>query len=110
MGHNLLRGGTVHTISSDTAQANIDGTVQLGLSLGAYSGYSAIGLDGYRFVAKYPSFDETYLFADSDTRQEHELLAGGSAPSDGVQKEGVYLKATLDTLIKISDYSLEKGL
>lgn len=110
MGHNLLRGGTVHTISSDTAQANIDGTVQLGLSLGAYSGYSAIGLEGYRFVAKYPSFDETYLFADSDTRQEHELLAGGSAPSDGVQKEGAYLKATLDTLIKISDYSLEKGL
>lgn len=110
MGHNLLRGGTVHTISSDTAQANIDGTVQLGLSLGAYSGYSAIGLDGYRFVAKYPSFDETYLFADGDTRQEHELLAGSSAPSDGVQKEGAYLKATLDTLIKISDYSLEKGL
>ena len=81
-----------------------------GLSLGAYSGYSAIGLDGYRFVAKYPSFDETYLFADGDTRQEHELLAGSSAPSDGVQKEGAYLKATLDTLIKISDYSLEKGL
>ena len=120
MGHNLLRGGTVHTISSDTAQANIDGTdtvqtntsipVLAGLSLGAYSGYSAIGLDGYRFVAKYPSFDETYLFADGDTRQEHELLAGSSAPSDGVQKEGAYLKATLDTLIKISDYSLEKGL
>ena len=94
MGHNLLRADTV----------------QLGLSLGAYSGYSAIGLEGYRFVAKYPSFDETYLFADSDTRQEHELLAGGSAPSDGVQKEGAYLKATLDTLIKISDYTLEKGL
>ena len=120
MGHNLLRGGAVQTISSDTAQANIDGTdtVQIntsipalaGLSLGAYSGYSAIGLDGYRFVAKYPSFDETYLFAEGDTRQEHELLAGHSDPSDGAQKEGAYLKATLDTLIKISDYSLEKGL
>ena len=94
MGHNLLRADTV----------------QLGLSLGAYSGYSAIGLDGYRFVAKYPSFDETYLFADGDTRQEHELLAGGSDPSDSAQKEGAYLKATLDTLIKISDYTLEKGL
>lgn len=102
MGHNLLR--------ADAVQFSVNDTVQLGLSLGAYSGYSAIGLDGYRFVAKYPSFDETYLFADSDTRQEHELLAGGSAPSDGVQKEGAYLKATLDTLIKISDYSLEKGL
>ena len=93
MGHNLLRGGEV-----------------AGLSLGAYSGYSAIGLDGYRFVAKYPSFDETYLFAEGDTRQEHELFAGSSGPSDGVQKEGAYLKATLDTLIKISDYTLEKGL
>ena len=100
MGHNLLRADTVQTSTPALA----------GLSLGAYSGYSAIGLDGYRFVAKYPSFDETYLFADGDTRQEHELLAGSSAPSDGVQKEGAYLKATLDTLIKISDYSLEKGL
>ena len=90
MGHNLLRGGEL-----------------AGLSLGAYSGYSAIGLDGYRFIAKYPSFDETYLFADGDTRQEHELLAD---PSEQSQKEGAYLKAALDTLIKISDYSLEKGL
>jgi len=87
MGHNLLRADTVQTSTPALA----------GLSLGAYSGYSAIGLDGYRF-------------ADGDTRQEHELLAGSSAPSDGVQKEGAYLKATLDTLIKISDYSLEKGL
>jgi arylsulfatase A-like enzyme len=118
MGHNLLRGGAVQTYAADTVQTSVNDTVQTntsipalaGLSLGAYSGYSAIGLDGYRFVAKYPSFDETYLFADGDTRQEHELLAGGSAPSDGVQKEGAYLKATLDTLIKISDYSLEKGL
>ena len=110
MGHNLLRGGTVQTYAADTVQTSINDTVQLGLSLGAYSGYSAIGLDGYRFVAKYPSFDETYLFAEGDTRQEHERLAGGSAPSDGVQKEGAYLKATLDTLIKISDYTLEKGL
>jgi arylsulfatase A-like enzyme len=118
MGHNLLRGGAVQTYAADTVQPSVNDTVQTntsipvlaGLSLGAYSGYSAIGLDGYRFVAKYPSFDETYLFAEGDTRQEHELLAGSSAPSDGVQKEGAYLKATLDTLIKISDYSLEKGL
>ena len=86
MGHNLLREGEV-----------------AGLSLGAYSGYSAIGLDGYRFIAKYPSFDETYLFADGDTRQEKELSA------DRLQ-DAERLKNTLDTLIKISDYSLEKGL
>ena len=92
MGHNLLRG---------TFQDSVE--VTKGLSLGAYSGYSAIGLDGYRFIAKYPSFDETYLFADGDTRQEHELLNERS-------KEGERLRSTLDTLIKISDYSLEKGL
>jgi hypothetical protein len=86
MGHNLLRGGEV-----------------AGLSLGAYSGYSAIGLDGFRFIAKYPSFDEMYLFADGDTRQESELSA--TRPQDVAS-----LKATLDTLVKISDYSLEKGL
>ena len=86
MGHNLWREGEV-----------------AGLSLGAYSGYSAIGLGGYRFVAKYPSFDEMYLFADGDTRQENELSA--ARPQDVAT-----LKATLDTLVKISDYSLEKGL
>jgi arylsulfatase A-like enzyme len=113
MGHNLLR-GAVQPSNNDTVQTNVgDSTsaplpqVLAGLSLGAYSGYSAIGLDGYRFIAKYPSFDETFLFADGDTRQEHELLAD---PSEQSQKEGAYLKATLDTLIKISDYSLEKGL
>ncbi len=118
MGHNLLRGVAVQTYAADTVQTNVNDTVQtntsipalVGLSLGAYSGYSAIGLDGYRFVAKYPSFDETYLFAEGDTRQEHELLASSSDLSDSLQKEGAYLKATLDTLIKISDYSLEKGL
>ena len=122
MGHNLLRKVVVR---QDSAAAVQDSMVAIqdsseiaegvneqvaGLSLGAYSGYAAIGMDGYRFVAKYPSMDETYLFADGDTRQEHELLAGGSDPSDSMQKEGTYLKATLDTLIKISDYSLEKGL
>ena len=85
MGHNLLR---------DNGN---------GLSLGAYSGYAAIGLDGYRFIAKYPAQDETHIFADSDLRQEHELTGK-------LQNEEGRLSATLDTLIKISDYSLEKGL
>ncbi len=109
MGHNLLR-GAVQPSNNDTVQTNVgDSTstplppVLAGLSLGAYSGYSAVGLDGYRFIAKYPSFDETFLFADGDTRQENELSAG--RPQD-VER----LKNTLDTLIKISDYTLEKGL
>ncbi len=85
MGHNLLRG---------------EGT---GLSLGAYSGYAAIGLDGYRFIAKYPAQDETHLFAEDDLRQESELTGKR-------QNEESRLSTTLDTLLKISDYSLEKGL
>ena len=85
MGHNLLRG---------------EGA---GLSLGAYSGYAAIGLDGHRFIAKYPSQEETHIFAESDTRQENELTGK-------LQNEEGRLSATLDTLIKISDYSLERGL
>ena len=85
MGHNLLRN---------------NGN---GLSLGAYSGYAAIGLDGYRYIAKYPSQEETHIFADSDTRQENELTGK-------LQNEESRLSATLDTLLKISDYSLERGL
>ncbi len=85
MGHNLLRGEST------------------GLSLGAYSGYAAIGLDGYRFIAKYPAQDETHLFAENDLRQESELTGKR-------QNEESRLSTTLDTLLKISDYSLEKGL
>ena len=85
MGHNLLRGESA------------------GLSLGAYSGYAAIGLDGYRLIAKYPTLDETHLFADGDLHQENEL-------TDKLQNEGGRLSATLDTLLKLSDYSLEHGL
>ena len=85
MGHNLLR---------DNGN---------GLSLGAYSGYAAIGLDGYRFIAKYPAQDETHIFADNDLRQENELTGK-------LQNEESRLSGTLDTLIKISDYCLERGL
>ena len=85
MGHNLLR---------DNGN---------GLSLGAYSGYGALGLDHFRLVTKLYSNDEIYLFDDGDLRQEHDLFGE-------MQKEAAYLKATLDTLIGISDYSLEKGL
>ena len=85
MGHNLLRGHNA------------------GLSLGAYSGYSALGLDNYRVVSKTISNDEVYLFADNDMRQEHDLA---KTESERTAK----MHATLDTLIKISDYSLERGL
>ena len=101
MGHNLLR-GAYQPLVEDSLVAPLPAVIA-GLSLGAYSGYSAIGLDGYRFIAKYPSFDETYLFADGDLRQERELSADHS-------QEAARLKNTLDTLIRISDYSLEKGL
>jgi phosphoglycerol transferase MdoB-like AlkP superfamily enzyme len=101
MGHNLLR-GAYQPLVEDSLAAPLPVAVK-GLSLGAYSGYSAIGLDGYRFIAKYPSFDETYLFADGDLRQERELSADHS-------QDATRLKNTLDTLIRISDYSLEKGL
>ena len=101
MGHNLLR-GAYQPLVEDSLAAPLPAVVA-GLSLGSYSGYSAIGLDGYRFIAKYPSFDEIYLFADGDLRQERELSADHS-------QDAARLKNTLDTLIRISDYSLEKGL
>ena len=93
MGHNLLREHMADSVPEPLA----------GLSLGAYSGYAAIGLDGYRFIAKYPAQDETHIFADSDLRQENELTGK-------LQNEEGRLSATLDTLLKISDYSLERGL
>ena len=93
MGHNLLREHTADSVPEPVA----------GLSLGAYSGYAAIGLDGYRFIAKYPAQDEAHIFADSDLRQENELTGK-------LQNEEGRLSATLDTLLKISDYSLERGL
>ena len=43
------------------------------------------------------------IFADGDTRQENELTGK-------LQNEEGRLSATLDTLLKISDYSLERGL
>ena len=110
MGHNLLRGNVTKADSVTNDSAAIDSTIApqapqvlAGLSLGAYSGYAAIGLDGYRFIAKYPVQDETHIFADSDLRQENELTGK-------LQNEEGRLSATLDTLLKISDYSLEKGL
>ena len=109
MGHNLLRGNVTKADSVANDSAAIDSSVSVetkeiaGLSLGAYSGYAAIGLDGYRFIAKYPAQDETHIFADSDLRQENELTGK-------LQNEEGRLSATLDTLLKISDYSLERGL
>lgn len=86
MGHNLLRGSTK------------------GISLGAYSGISAIGKEGFRLIAK-PPFDKesaAWLFAENDMHQKSDLAEQ--------QKETVLrLKNVLDSLITISDYSLEKG-
>ena len=111
MGHNLLRNTAMQDATAAADSISETTTVQetkspqevAGLSLGAYSGYAAIGLDGYRFIAKYPAQDETHIFADSDLRQENELTGK-------LQREEGRLSATLDTLLKISDYSLERGL
>ena len=110
MGHNLLRGNVTKADSAANDSAAVDSTIApqapqvlAGLSLGAYSGYAAIGMDGYRFIAKYPAQDETHIFADGDLRQENELIGK-------LQNEEGRLSATLDTLLKISDYSLERGL
>ena len=73
-----------------------------GLALGSYSGYAAIGLDGYRFIAKYPVQSETHLFADSDLLQENELTGK-------FQNEETHFSAMLDTLLKLADYTLERG-
>ncbi len=99
MGHNLLR-ETETTLDADSTSVKKD---RAGLSLGAYSGYSALGLDHYRIVSKTNSNDEVYLFADNDMRQEHDLA---KTESERTAK----MHATLDTLIKISDYTLEHGL
>ena len=99
MGHNLLR-DTETILNADSTSVKKE---RAGLSLGAYSGYSALGLDNYRVVSKTASNDEVYLFNDGDMRQEHDLAKTEA-------KRTAQMHATLDTLIKISDYSLEHGL
>lgn len=86
MGHNLLRG------------------YGSGLSLGAYSKVAAIGYEGYRLIERMPygSGDVDGLFAEGDTHQNENLAEKNP---DEVKR----LESLLDTLIKVSDYSLEKG-
>jgi len=90
MGHNLMRG---------------HGT---GLSLGAYSRIAAIGYDGYRLIQKSPlgKGEVTGLFAEADTHQKQNFAENLSG---NLSKEKEHLESLLDTLIKISDYSLERG-
>lgn len=90
MGHNLLRG---------------HGT---GLSLGAYSRVAAIGYDGYRLIQKSPigKGEIAGLFAEADTHQKQNFAENLSGE---MSKEKEHLESLLDTLIKISDYSLERG-
>lgn len=87
MGHNLLR------------------KTGTGMSLGSYPKAAAIGLDGYRLIANHPLSEGEIagLFKEGDTRQENDISM--------TEKEKVkQLKELLDSLITISDYSLEKGL
>ncbi len=87
MGHNLLRG---------------TGT---GLSLGAYFHTAAVGLDGYRLVSPYPirAEERRWLFEERDTHQNENL----SKKNPETEK---HLAGILDSLIKISDYTLERGM
>lgn len=87
MGHDLLRG------------------TGKGISLGAYSNHAAIGYDGYRLIQKQPlgSGEVTGMFAEGDTHQNDDL-------AEKIPEQKKKLQALLDTLIKISDYSLERGM
>lgn len=87
MGHNLLRG---------------TGT---GLSLGAYFHTAAVGLDGYRLISPYPiqAGESRWLFAERDTHQNENL----SKENPETEK---HLTGILDSLVKISDYTLERGM
>ena len=88
MGHNLLRGHGE------------------GLSLGAYFGFADIGYNGKRLIAKYPINGEIQgLFDDGDTHQTNNLAESKS--DEAIKQENLRL---LDTLIRISDYTLEHGL
>lgn len=86
MGHNLLRG------------------YGSGISLGAYSRTAALGFDGYRLITEYPLGNEKnkWLFAENDTHQKNNLVENHPQVIE-------HLKGVLDTLIKLSDYSLERG-
>lgn len=86
MGHNLLRGHGE------------------GLSLGAYNGYTAIGYEGLRLITRHPEEggDIQGLFAEGDTHQNEDLQE--SRPQDGKR-----LKDLMDSLIRLADYSLERG-
>ncbi len=87
MGHNLLR------------------ETGTGLSLGAYFHTAAVGLDGYRLVSPYPiqANEKRWLFKEKDTHQNENL----SEKNPETEKR---LAGILDSLIKISDYTLERGM
>lgn len=87
MGHNLLR------------------ETGMGLSLGAYFHTAAVGLDGYRLVSPYPiqANEKRWLFKEKDTHQNENL----AEQNPETEKR---LADILDSLIKISDYTLEKGM
>ena len=86
MGHNLLRG------------------YGAGLSLGAYSKVADLGFDGYRIIDRYPlnSGEVDGLFAENDLHQTQNLA---NEKAETVK----HLEALLDTLIRLSDYTLETG-
>lgn len=87
MGHNLLRG------------------YGEGLSLGAYLNAAAVGYNGLRLIEKYPlgNHDVDGLFAEEDTHQKNNL-------AESLVEEARKHTELLDSLIRLSDYTLEKGI
>lgn len=83
MGHNLLRG------------------YGKGLSLGAYSKVGAIGYENYRLISRYG--ESEWMFTEDDTHQKKDL-------AKELTKEKDHLKNLLDSLLILSDYTLEHGL
>ena len=75
------------------------------LSLGAYSNSAAIGYQGYRLITPYPwnQNSHSWLFREEDIYQTQDLSKEKPQIADK-------LRATLDTLIRLSDHLLEKGL
>ena len=101
MGHNLLR----NLDSSAPATTPTTAPHRQGLSLGAYSKTAAIGMDGYRLIQRQPLGTGAIdgIFAEGDTHQKEDI-------GEKLGPAAKTLANTLDSLIKISDYALEKGL
>ena len=82
MGHNIMRG------------------YGRGLSMGVYTKVSALGYENHRIIAQEQG--DSWLYLESDTHQNNDL----SNKQPNIKEK---LKRMLDSLITLSDYTLEHG-